>query len=359
MSIRITQVTLFVALLAGLTSCIPAVKTIVRKPEKDDYRFYGLQAVKGVAGAEDLTLADSSGLVFVSADDRRATMRDTPVQGGIYLYDLRRPLMPPVLLTRDFKPSLHPHGISYYPPDKPNGAGTLFVVNHRIENGKQRNTVEIFDWLEGKLTHRMTVEDKLMLHPNDVCGVGPNQFYFTNDHGSKSKFGFYLETLFRLPRAGVVYCDAIKQTFTPALGHLVYANGVNRSKEGKYIYVSTVARGRVLRCTTTATGVLSIQNEVLLRSGADNIEVDDSGKLWVTCHSNLLKFVSHVYNPKAISPWEVYRVDFDAKLPNVRVRRYYENAGLDLSGASVTLVWHNQFVTGSVFEPRILTGKYH
>ena len=343
------------SLLFWVTGCssTTALKKKPIKPKNDNFHFYGLQQVGGVVGVEDLTLADTTGLVFLSSDDRRATRAKQPRPGAIYRFHLRKPLERPTPLTANLPFTFHPHGISYFPPYKPGGAGTLFVINHR-EDGK--NTVEIFDWLEGQLTHRRSVESPLLRSPNDIVGVGPNQFYFTNDMGSKTSSGRFFELLFGLPRANVGYFDGEKAT--PALSKLRYANGINRSADGKWIYVSTVRQGRVLRCLPQADHQLQIEREVRLHSGADNIELDEKGHLWVTCHPDFLKFARHVNQEKNRSPWEVYVVDFEAP-EGQQVHRYFYHDGMDLSGASTTVVWRNRFVTGSVFEPRILTGRYY
>ncbi len=56
------------------------------------------EPVYGVTGAEDITIDQTEQYAYISADDRRATMANKPVSGGIYGLDLSNPKATPQLL---------------------------------------------------------------------------------------------------------------------------------------------------------------------------------------------------------------------------------------------------------------------
>jgi hypothetical protein len=74
----------------------------------------------------------------------------------------------------------------------------VYLVNHRKPLGRQDarevgadSSIEIFKTTIGgdTLTHLKTVEDPIVLTPNDVVGSSDGRsFYFTNDHGSKTSY---------------------------------------------------------------------------------------------------------------------------------------------------------------------------
>ena len=65
----------------------------------------------------------------------------------------------------------------------------------------------MFDLSESGLVHRRTLADPLLVSPNDVLAVGPDQLYVTNDHGSEGGIARMLEDYLRLPNANVLYFD--------------------------------------------------------------------------------------------------------------------------------------------------------
>ena len=74
----------------------------------------------------------------------------------------------------------------------------VYLVNHRKPLGGKDahkvgadSSVEIFQTTVGgdTLMHLKTVEDPVVLTPNDVVGSPDGKsFYFTNDHGSKTGY---------------------------------------------------------------------------------------------------------------------------------------------------------------------------
>ena len=201
-------------------------------------------------GAEDIQYDPDTGLVFITADNRRATGHEDHGDGfgtieanGIYaldvtpdrLEDIGNPIkVSPADLT-DFRP----HGLYLWS----DGAGTkrLFVVSHPTTG---EEIVEIFDVGEGgMLTHAESVSFPEMYAPNDVVAVGPRQFYATNflryKHGNMA----LIEVLLSLPLTSVAYFDG--ESGRTVAGGLAFANGINLSPDQKTLYVAEWTKQRI------------------------------------------------------------------------------------------------------------------
>jgi arylesterase / paraoxonase len=201
------------------------------------------QKVEGIPGVEDLTIDRTTGIAFLSSDDRWASMLyKKPVKGAIYRLNLNDSLPQPINLTIGFEqPDFHPHGISLF--SNSNGRKFLFVVNHRNE----RNFIEIFEYVNDSLKHRESISHDLIISPNDVVGVGERQFYFTNDHNEKAGTWRYIKDLLTIGTGNVCYYDG--QTVQETSVHGVkYANGVNVSLNRKKMYVAAASDLKVLVC---------------------------------------------------------------------------------------------------------------
>jgi arylesterase/paraoxonase len=305
------------------------------------------RAVDGVPGPEDITVDPGSGTAFVSSDVRPAARGAGPARGEIYAYNLNNPDPAPVNLTRDFPGAFHPHGISLY--SEP-GCTRLFVVNHRIG----ADGIEMFDVRDGALHHVRTIGGDLLSTPNDVLAVGPERFYVTNDHGSESRFGRTLEDYLRLPGGSVVYFDGTR--FSVAARGIRYANGINRSADGRSVYVaSTTGRRILVYRRDPATGALTFDGDVKLGTGVDNIEVDAQGRLWAGCHPRLLTFTRHFADGPP--PSQVLKITLPARGPAL-VEEVFLDSGETLSGSSVAAVYRRQMLIGAVLRERFLHCRF-
>jgi arylesterase/paraoxonase len=301
-------------------------------------------------GAEDITIDAQSGIAFLSCDDRRAPKRGDTLPGAIFALDLKTPSPTLHAVSGTFGGrNFHPHGISFY--RHPDGQMRLFVVNHpRGESA----TIEVFSWDGHLLTHEHTFSSPLLFSPNDVCGVGLSQFYASNDHGSRSNFGWFWEAFLKQRKSYVVYFDG--ERFTRAARRISYANGVNASADGNYLYVAGVLRGTLHTYRRdTATGALTQISTLKMKSGLDNIELDEEGFLWIASHPKPFKFLKHALDSTQVSPWEIFRVNVaNPAFPSyVRVYKY---SGKGFSGASVAAVWRQHILVGTVFEDRVWKG---
>jgi len=300
-----------------------------------------LTEIKGFNGAEDITIDKATGLTLISS----SSFDENAPNGKIYLLNLKDIEPKPVSLTDSMSlPDFHPHGISLY--QSAEGAKQLFVVNHT----KAGASIEIFQFTDSSLIHKKTIKNDLFISPNDIVGVGERQFYLTNDHDEKKSWWRSKKDLLQIPMGNVCYYDGSKATIV-ADGFL-YANGINVSQDDKKLFVAaTTGRKIVIFDRDIATGNLTENSEVPV-NGADNIELDESGDLWVGCHPKLLAFLAHAKNHSKLSPSEIVKISLENDKPTVT--SVYLNDGTPLSGSSVGAVWRNKLLIGSVYGDKVL-----
>ncbi|MFC1824597.1 strictosidine synthase family protein [Thermodesulfobacteriota bacterium] len=312
------------------------------------------KVISGVLSSEDITIDPKSGMAFISSDDRRVRSRGGKSrQGAIYGLDLNFDFNTgePKLrnLTEDFKMEFNPHGIGLW--TRQDGRLSLFVVNH----SRTGHSVEIFDYRGKKLEHRNRIQGDLMHSPNDVIPVGPKAFYVTNDHGSTTKIGRTVEDYLQLDNSFVLYYDG--SHFHKVASGLGYANGINISRDGKMIYVTTTV-GQKLHVyhRELKTGDLTPRHSIDLGTGADNIELDEKGQIWIGAHPKLLTFIKHSKNPKVLAPSQVLRVSIEES-DQYRIEEIYLSEGEPLSASSVAAPFKDILLIGSVLDPRFLLCK--
>lgn len=308
------------------------------------------KAISGVLSSEDITIDPKTGLAFISSADRRTEWSNSShvQKGAIYGLDLNLRDPELVNLTADFAEEFNPHGIGLWIGED---GKSLFVVNHRQDG----HFVEIFDFKDNKLIHRESIEGALMHSPNDVIPVGPRDFYVTNDHGNTSELGRLVEEYLQLARALVLYYDG--NDFRIMAEGLAYSNGINLSPDGKTVYVAaTVGQEVCVYDRDKGTGALTLRHTIDLGTGPDNIEVDESGNLWIGCHPKLLTFVKYSKDPEELSPSQVLKVTVQKPDPYT-VDEIYLNNGEPLSGSSVAAVFRDTMLIGSVFDTRVLLCK--
>lgn len=300
--------------------------------------------IEGAIGAEDLTV-HPSGLVFLSALDRRALARGEDAEGGIYLYDMRGESQAPRRLDSDLPGPLRPHGLSLH---RGSDGAYLHVVNHPPGG----HAVEIFRWDGGRLRHQETVTGPELISPNDVVAVGPRRFYVTNDHIRPQGLGRLVDDYLQRPGSNVVYYDGNR--LRVVADGIAYANGINLSQGGRELYVAATTGQKIHFFTRDGmSGDLTPNGALDVGTGVDNIEIDRHGMMWIGAHPKLLSFIQHANNPARLSPSQVLWVDPDQSLdPPIRIA--WQNTGEALSGSSVAAVWGSRLLVGSVFEDHFL-----
>ncbi|MBT3224936.1 MAG: hypothetical protein HN580_09640 [Deltaproteobacteria bacterium] len=300
--------------------------------------------VKSIIGAEDITIHPKTGVAYISAHDRRAANARKAAKGGIYAYDTTQASPSAVLLTAGPTSDFAPHGISLYIGDA--GENVLFVVNHASD----KQSIEVFILLNGKLSHQKTLRDSMLISPNDIVATGPNMFYFTNDHKYRSGLMRTVEDYGQLSVSNVVYYNG--SVFSEAASGFGYANGINISPDKRTVYVSTVTEGSLhVLNRDLDSGKLTPQETIELGTGLDNIEIESNGDLWIGSHPKLLTFIGHTKDPNKLSPSQVLHL---SPHNNYAPEEVYLNLGDELSGSSVAAVREKRLLIGSVFEPRFL-----
>jgi arylesterase/paraoxonase len=306
------------------------------------------RTIGGVVGAEDMQIDRKDGLVFISTSDRRA---DPPSKAdGIYALKLGDPAAMPVRLAGT-SAGFHPHGISLF--RAADGTLTLMAVNHQSAARSSINifTVKIADGV-AKLSEIGDVESDKLISPNDLVAVGKEQFYVTNDHGSRTPLGVTLENYLMLPRADVLYFDG--NVFKEVANGLVFANGINISPDGNRLYVAETTPHTVQTYTRDLfSGKLTPDVTFTLPAGPDNIDVDEKGDLWVAAHPKLFGVVAYHSDPSKPSPSQIFRMPVKNGEPQ-EAQRIYTNLGEQIGAASVGAAQNGHLFIGSIFDPKIL-----
>ncbi len=300
--------------------------------------------IEGFAGAEDITIDKATGLALISSND----FIDFTKNGAIFLLNLNENSPKPINLTQKLPfEDFHPHGISLYKSN--NGTKRLFVVNHR----KTGDFIEIFQFTDSTLVYLESISDRLIIDPNDVVGVGERSFYMTNDHDEDKTYWRDKKDLLQIPMGNVLYFDG-KKGRVLADG-FNYANGINTSLDGRKLFVAATS-GQKIRVfdRDIATGNLTESDEISI-NGADNIELDEVGNLWVGCHPKLLAFLGHSKDHSKQSPSEIIKIDYKSK-ENFTLESIYLNDGKPVSGSSVGAVFGDKLLIGTVFENKVLLG---
>ena len=311
-----------------------------------------LQKVDNIVGAEDITIDQTTGVAFLSSDDRWAKMlKKQATKGAIYTLNLNDSILHPLSITAHFADEdFHPHGISLY--KTPEGKKMLFVVNHK----QSENTIEIFEYKNDSLIHLKTVSDALLISPNDVVGVGENAFYCTNDHNEKASKWRSIKDLLTIGTGNVCYFDGQKMYRTSIEG-IKYANGINTSIDGKKLYLASTSGKKILFYDRDImTGQLTQYAELNTNTGVDNIELDTNGNLLVGCHPQMLKFISHAKDGNKLSPSEIIRIKMLSN-GHFEQKTIYINDGSEISASSVGAIYKDKLLIGPVFQNHIVLGK--
>jgi arylesterase / paraoxonase len=321
--------------------------------KKIENKFSGTtRIIEGLPGVEDLTIDQTTGIAFLSSDDRWASrLHKQKVKGAIYKLNLNDSIPIPFNLTPDFPlEDFHPHGISLF--QTPEGRKILFVINHR----DSANYIERFEYRNDSLKYLGSKKDELIISPNDIVGVGENSFYFTNDHNEKLSKWRGIKDFMTIGTGNVGYFDGEKVSITSIEG-VKYANGINISQDGKKLFLAaTIGRTISTYDRDIASGALIKTSELNTGTGVDNIELDAEGNLLVGCHPQLLKFASHAGDENKISPSEIIRLRWMAD-GSFEQETIYINDGTEISASSVGAIYKDMLLIGPVFQGHIVIGK--
>ena len=297
--------------------------------------------VEVAPGTEDVQVDRQTGLVFVSASDRRSPEQPS---GGIHVFDLAT-MGSAQLVSQDAPDDFRPHGISLWRGE--DGTARLFAINHPAAGG---HAVEIFDIGDGGvLSHVRTVSFDAMYFPNDVVGVGPEQFYVSNDRARMGGLVRVVEPYLGLPLTSVAYWDGTDGRMVA--DQLIYANGINVSADGATLYVAEVLGRQVsIYDRDAASGDLTFVRAHKVGTNPDNIDVDEDGSLLIAGHPRIFDFLAHAEDPAAVAPSEVVRLD----VPSGDVTSVFVDLDGAISASSVGAAGAGHLVVGAVFQGHVL-----
>ncbi|XP_006911975.1 serum paraoxonase/arylesterase 1 isoform X2 [Pteropus alecto] len=296
-------------------------------------------------GSEDLEILPN-GLVFISAGLKYAGFKhlDTNKPGKILLMDMNEEdptALELRIIGNTFNlSSFNPHGISTF-TDEDNTV-YLMVVNHP----DLQSTVELFKFQEEKsLLHLKTIRHKLLPNLNDIVAVGPEHFYATNDHYFVNPYLKFWERYLGLAWSYIVYYSP-NEVKVVADG-FDFANGINLSPDGKYIYIAETLSHKIRVYEKHANWTLTLLKSIVLNTLVDNISVDPvTGDLWVACHPNGMK-IFH-YDAKKPLPSEVLRIE-NILTEEPKVTLVYAENGTVLQGSTVASQYKGKLLIGTVF----------
>lgn len=305
------------------------------------------EAVEGATGSEDVTIHPQTGIVYLSAYDRRSTYAGGESKGGIFAFDVTAETPTPVDLTAGFDTDFRPHGISLW-RNPTGGPDRLFVINH----GGGVHKVEIFEITGIGLRHVDSVGGDALVAPNDLFAVGPRQFYATNDHRYTTGWRRQMEDYFRLPESTVVYFDGAN--FSVAVPDIGLPNGINGSEDGSRVYISSSsARAVYVFARERESGVLAYEMSIDIPGWPDNIEIAPGGDLIVGVHPNVIALLAHVGDPAVLSPSRIVHLS-RTEDGGFRPQIIFDDPGERLSAAATAGVYGDALVIGPVFDAHFL-----
>jgi arylesterase / paraoxonase len=105
---------------------------------------------------------------------------------------------------------------------------------------------------------------------------------------------------FGQPKSFVLFYDEIG--IPQRVEGLRYANGINVSHDGHTVFVTTTRGGEVLLYRREADGSLTHERTIEVNTGADNLELDENGDLWIGAHPRAFAFARYAMTKRGTSP---------------------------------------------------------
>ncbi|MBU6378413.1 MAG: SMP-30/gluconolactonase/LRE family protein [Gammaproteobacteria bacterium] len=296
------------------------------------------------ASAEDIQIDRNRSVAYLSALDRRALVAGRDVRGTVLQVDLTTDRLQAVPALASAPADFRPHGMALYRMG--DGKQRLFVISHPAG---QPHSVEIFEQqADSRFAHIGTVRDPLLLSPNAIVAVGPQQFYVANDKGATGIFDRLREFAFRTGLSRVVYYDGAAMRV--AAGGLKSAVGMGLSPDGLRLYVAETLGKRVSVYTRNpGSAELQFTRHIDLDGSPDNINVDGDGTLWIAVHARLLDLVRHFGDPQRLAPTTILR-ESGGRIDNI-----YVNDGSMIAAGSVGAAFDGRLYVGSITDPKLLT----
>ncbi|MCH8862297.1 MAG: hypothetical protein IID51_07280 [Proteobacteria bacterium] len=338
-----------------------------------------------IRGPEDIAIDRASGVVYVSAYDRRAVEHEKaaggPVTtvGGIYRFALPRGLpdggsIAVTDLTSGFREThdFRPHGFHFRPGDP----ARLHVVNrvYEMKKGKPviNPAIERFRIEGGALVHEATIRpganEPVMCSPNDLWTKADGTFYVSNDHGACTGFGSVWEETFALRHAYLLYYDG--SSFRKVAEKLAFANGVTgrENANGEIQIIVSETRGKRLRVFDEAdllatgepgSGKVKPRHTIKLKGSPDNLDWDrgeaGDGDLLVATIPNIIGMATYMRGlfGKKKTGSRIQRIPWGADGKPGAPEIVFEDNGSMISGATVMAGAGGLYFIGAAFDDNI------
>ncbi|TFK44268.1 serum paraoxonase/arylesterase [Crucibulum laeve] len=235
------------------------------------------------------------------------------------------------------------HGMDVVPSSNPNQL-FVYLVNHRApldgiaEKVGADSSIEVFTTTVGgnTLTHVKTVEDPVIITPNDVVGSADGKsFFFTNDHGEKTGLSRELDMLGRASTS-IGYCH-LDHGCKFAIRGMHGNNGIVQAPNGT-LYVGNALHGGLTILEPQADNSLVLADFIKTDRGMDNLSIDSNGQIWAAAFPNALLLVfKHFSDPSIPAPSSALRFSINTGKDafygeKYKVEKVFEDDGSVASG---------------------------
>ncbi len=299
--------------------------------------------IESFPGPEDIAIDRETKILYISSHDRR----NFESMGTIFSLNIETQEIQK-LSTDQTPKNFRPHGIDLVKQGKEK---KLYVISHTMLK-ENPHSIEVFRIEKNTLLHEKTLLSEKLLNPNDLAVTEDGKIFVSNDFGSVSSFGQFLDVTFSRKNSPISYYDGKEWHFLKP--NLAGGNGIYyQKKDGKeWIYRASMF-GKVfvkyeLRYVQSFPNL--IETKVFSVEGIpDNFGEDEKGNLFLVSHSSMWKFVRHSSSKENLSPSLIYI------LQNDNLKKIYQNDGIEISAASTALVFQNRIYISQVFEPFLLS----
>jgi len=318
------------------------------------------KAVPELKACEKLVLHQPTGVIYLACSTPSSRAHWTPAtnqlnetgastEDYIATYDpatsrITRLTMPDFNNGRGFSS----HGMDVVPSDSDPSVLFVYLVNHRVPLGGvpakvvgADSVIEVFKTKVGgkTLEHVKTVEDPIIIAPNDVIGSADGtSFYFTNDHGTRVGLSRYLGLLGR-KSSSVGYCH-LEEGCKYALPSTHSSNGIASAPNGT-VYVGDSNFGGVIVLERQTDNTLVLTESIATDCALDNLSVDADGQVWAAAIPKALMTLNHIAHPELTAPSVAYRLTINTGVnafygEKYKVETVFADDGTLMTGITTT-----------------------
>lgn len=378
--------------------------------------------IHGLEACEDIYVDHPSGLAYLACSQLNQRLNWIPAMDIVNFQKLpdRSPDYIAILdlETREYKKldltnlpkpisdhGLNLHGIDLYispsthQSDRSSSGrkATIYLINHRpparddadrVSRSNDHPTpdsvIEVFDTIigSGQAVYRRTIQDDLILTPNNLVGLNDHSFYVTNDRSKKPSPTRAIE-LFLLNPAfdNVIHCsfeDHLK--CIPALhARYPFPNGIAKGP-GRLIYMSNSLSSHLRLLEIEDDKTLTLKQEIKIPRILDNLYVTLSGSVFMVTVPSFFKFKNalaigrfekddHVHRSRLISPTEVWKLSnrttglgsSDNSKINTnttsdawyQLEKVFADDGQQVSGTTGVAVWNSNLLMTGIASPHL------